>query len=114
MFSFSLFLMDTLSLIHHSKCDEPSPLFWMEESLKMFGLIFTHRYVCMYVYMEMLLHFCLLKEKNHLLTSFSPFSFVCLEEVRAIIKIYIWKTTVIPKTGFGGLNLIFFLPDHTN
>lgn len=53
MFLFSLFLMDTLSLIHHSKCDEPSPLFWMEESLKMFGLIFDIHIdmcVCKYIW----------------------------------------------------------------
>lgn len=72
--------MDTLSLMHHNKCGEASPLFWMEESLKMFGLIFTSRYMCMYVYIQKLLLFCLLKEKkNHLLTRFSPF---CL---------FVWK-----------------------
>lgn len=64
----------------------------------------------------MLLLFCLLKEKNHLLTCFLPFLFVCLEKVRAIIKISPWKITVIPKTGFSGFNLIsvLFLPNHTN
>lgn len=41
--------MDTLSLMHHNKCDEASPVFWMEESFKMFGLIFTSRDMCVYV-----------------------------------------------------------------
>lgn len=65
----------------------------------------------------MLLLFCLLKEKKkHLLTCFSSFLFVCLENVRAIIKISLWKITVIPKTGFSGFSLVsvLFLPNHTN
>jgi len=44
--------MDTLSLMHHNKCDEASPLFWTERSLNTFGLIFTYRYVCVCMYLD--------------------------------------------------------------
>lgn len=97
--------MDTLSLLHHNKCDVASPLFWMEESLKMFGLnLHIEICLCMYIFKCCFSSASLRKKKSSFDLLFTFFG--CLEKSRAIIKISLWKITVIPETGFSGFNLV--------